>query len=67
MLEFLSPSNVIIGNVLLSVLKINLACATFNFLRNIVVGNMFVFLLKVILAHARFISPYNVVMCLFLC
>lgn len=67
MLKFMSLSIVFIGNVLVFVLEINLACPTFNFLCNIVVGNMLVFLLKVIIAHARFISPYNVIMCLFLC
>ena len=66
MLKFLSPSNVVIGSVFLSVLEINLACATFNFLYNIVLGNMFLFFLNIILVHARFISPYNVFMCFFM-
>lgn len=65
MLKFLSPFNVVIGNVLVSILQINISCATFTFLCNIVIGNMFVFLLKLILAHVRFISPYNVVMCFY--
>ena len=67
MLKVLSPSNVVIGNVLMSLLETNLACASFNFVCNIVVGNVLVFFLEVILPHARFILPYNVVMCLFLC
>lgn len=66
MLKFLSPSNVFIRNVLMSLLETNLACAVFNFVSNIVVGNVLVFFLEVILPHARFISPYNFVMFLFL-
>ena len=67
MLKFLSPSNVVIRNVLMSLLEKNLACDSFNFVCNIFVGNVLVCFPEVILPHARFILPYNVVMCLLLC
>ena len=67
MLKFLSPSNVVIDNVVDERLETNLACASFNFVSNIVVGNVIMFFLEVILPNARFILPYNVLKCLFLC
>ena len=67
MLKFLSPSNVVIDNVVDERLETNLACVSFNFVYNIVVGNVLVFFIEVILPHARFILPYNVLKCLFLC
>ena len=65
MIKILSPSNVVIDNVLVSLLETNLACASFNFVSNIVVGNVLVFFLEVILPNARFILPYNVLKCFF--
>ena len=49
MLKVISPRNVVIGNVLMSLLEKNLACASFNFVSNIVVGNVLVFFLELIL------------------
>ena len=53
--------------ILLTKLKTDLACASFNFVSNIVAGNVLVFFLEVILLNAIFILPYNVLKCLFLC
>lgn len=51
---FLSPCNVIIGNLLMFVPYRNLTCVRFSFPRN-VVENMLGFVLEVNVAHDRFL------------